>query len=75
MDEVNLQGVGIGNGLTVPSIQFEYYPELAYTYAKKRIGHPIISYPVYLMQKAGWPLCKQRIEECQNDTSTCATGE
>jgi len=75
MDEVNLQGVGIGNGLTVPSIQFEYYPELAYTYAKKRIGHPIISYPVYLMQKAGWPLCKQRIEECQNDTSTCATAQ
>lgn len=75
MDELNLVGAGIGNGLTVPSVQFKYYPELAYTYAKKRIGHPIISYPTYLLQKAGWPLCKQNIDKCQNDTSACVQAQ
>jgi len=53
MDDLNLKGVGIGNGLTVPSVQFKYYPDLAYTYAKKKVGHPIISYPTYLLEKAG----------------------
>ncbi len=46
MNELNLKGAAVGNGLTVPSIQFAYYPELAYTYAKKALGKPVISYPV-----------------------------
>eukprot|EP00212_Chloropicon_laureae_P004984 CAMPEP_0197500330 /NCGR_PEP_ID=MMETSP1311-20131121/61465_1 /TAXON_ID=464262 /ORGANISM="Genus nov. species nov., Strain RCC856" /LENGTH=514 /DNA_ID=CAMNT_0043046083 /DNA_START=148 /DNA_END=1692 /DNA_ORIENTATION=+ len=75
MDELNLKGAAIGNGLTVPSIQFAYYPELAYTYAKKALGKPVISYPVYLLQKAGWPQCHEMIEKCQNDTSTCAEAQ
>merc|ERR1712072_1036905 len=62
----------IGNGLTVPTVQFKYYPELAYTYAKEKLGEPIISYPVYLLQNAGWPQCKQSIEKCQNETEACA---
>jgi len=68
----NLKGVAIGNGLTVPTVQFKYYPELAYTYAKEKLGEPIISYPVYLLQNAGWPQCKQSIEKCQNETEACA---
>ena len=75
MDELNLKGIGVGNGLTVPSVQFEYYPDLAYTYAKKAVGHSIISYPTYLLQKAGWPYCRARILECQNDTSKCQTAQ
>ena len=72
MNELNLKGVGIGNGLTVPTVQFQYYPDLAYTYAKEKLGQPIISYPVYLLQKAGWPQCEKSIEKCQNDTGACA---
>lgn len=75
MDDLNLKGVGIGNGLTVPSVQFKYYPDLAYTYAKKKVGHPIISYPTYLLEKAGWPYCKSLIDECQTNTSACATAQ
>merc|ERR1711924_523029 len=38
-------------------------------------GKPVISYPVYLLQKAGWPQCHEMIEKCQNDTSTCAEAQ
>merc|ERR1712157_339741 len=75
MDELNLKGAAVGNGLTVPSVQFKYYPELAYTYAKKKLGKPIISYPMYLLEKAGFPTCEKAIEKCQNDTESCAQAQ
>ena len=28
--KLNLKGVGVGNGLTQPEIQYKYYPEMAY---------------------------------------------
>ena len=34
----NLRGIAVGNGLTVPTVQFQYYPELAYTYAKEKVN-------------------------------------
>jgi len=75
MDDLPLEGIGIGNGLTVPEIQYKYYPELAYTYAKKVLNKPVISYPVYLFQNAAWPTCQQSITKCQNDTSQCANAQ
>jgi len=70
-----LRGVAIGNGLTVPEIQFEYYPEMAYKYAKKVLGEPVISYPTYLAQRAGWPTCQRLIQRCQNDTDACGSAQ
>ena len=75
MDELNLKGAAVGNGLTVPSVQFKYYPELAYTYAKKKLGKPVISYPMYLLEKAGFPTCEKAIEKCQNETESCAQAQ
>jgi len=71
MHRLPLKGIGIGNGLTVPLVQYQYYPDLAYTYAKEVLSEPIIPYPVYLLQKAAWPHCRDHIASCQNDTSEC----
>lgn len=37
---INLQGVGIGNGLTNPVVQYEKYPEYAYNFTRKVLGAP-----------------------------------
>jgi serine carboxypeptidase-like clade 4 len=35
---VNLVGFSIGNGLTDPQVQYQYYPELAYNWSTTKIG-------------------------------------
>merc|ERR1712169_55430 len=57
---LNLQGLAVGNGLTDPLVQYEYYPELGYTWAQKKLG---------------WPVCKKMIAACQNDTSKCPAAQ
>merc|ERR1712169_64384 len=67
---LNLQGLAVGNGLTDPLVQYEYYPELGYTWAQKKLGSPVLTKEQYNVMNAGWPVCKKMIAACQNDTSS-----
>ena len=35
---VNLAGLAVGNGLTEPSVQYEYYAQMAYNFSIERTG-------------------------------------
>lgn len=72
---VNLKGLLIGNGLTDPLIQYQYYPELAYNYSIQKVGHPSVSLADYEGMVAAWPQCQSLIAQCQTDTSTCPTAQ
>ncbi|CAI5715338.1 unnamed protein product [Peronospora destructor] len=69
---INLQGFGIGNGLTDPEVQYKYYPDMAYN---NTYGIKAVSYPVYLKMKAAVPQCMAMIASCQSTTAACPKAE
>jgi len=66
-----LQGVSVGNGLTDPEIQYEFYAQMAYNYSNEILGHPIITLSDYQDMVAAWPSCHSKITQCQADTNAC----
>lgn len=69
--KVNLKGIAIGNGLTDPEIQYKYYPEMVYTYAKEVLGKPILPKVAYEAMKAAMPACTAMIKKCQTSDVFC----
>ncbi|EDQ86217.1 uncharacterized protein MONBRDRAFT_38492 [Monosiga brevicollis MX1] len=72
---LNLQGLAVGNGLTDPLVQYEYYPDMGYTFAQQKLGKPVLTKVQYDIMKAGWPTCQKMIQECQNKVSSCASAQ
>lgn len=66
---INLAGIGIGNGLTNPVIQYEYYADFAYN---NTYGNKLVDEHVYNTMKANWPACRSLVEACQLDKSKCS---
>jgi cathepsin A (carboxypeptidase C) len=69
---VNLKGLGIGNGLTEPLVQYQYYGQMAYNYSIEKLGHPVLPLSTYQEMQSELPSCTTQIAACQNDTSQCA---
>ncbi|DAZ95587.1 TPA: hypothetical protein N0F65_006073 [Lagenidium giganteum] len=69
---INLQGFGIGNGLTDPEVQYQYYPEMAYnnTYNVKAVSEV-----VYMAMKAAVPVCTKMIAACQSNKAACIAAQ
>lgn len=69
---VNLQGVGVGNGLTDPVVQYQYYPQMAMnnTYNIKTVSEDAYSKMVEHL-----PTCKLLAEACQANTSLCVPAD
>jgi len=65
---LRLKGLGIGNGLTDPMIQFQYYAQMAMnnTYGIKILNDDDYNYMMHTNYK-----CIDLIKECQGTTSTC----
>ena len=66
--KINLKGVGVGNGLTDPLIQYQYYPQMAMnnTYDIKCVSEETYEHMVDRL-----PLCEKLIAACQVNTSLC----
>mmetsp|Transcript_9736 Transcript_9736/g.14681 ORF Transcript_9736/g.14681 Transcript_9736/m.14681 type:complete len:415 (+) Transcript_9736:161-1405(+) len=66
--KINLKGVGVGNGLTDPLIQYGYYPQMAMnnTYDIK-----CVSEETYENMVDRLPFCQKLIAACQGNTSLC----
>jgi len=73
--KINIVGVAVGNGLTQPSIQYQYYAQMAYNYSISAVGKPAISLAAYEQMTQAWPSCSKSIEKCQTDTSSCADSQ
>ncbi len=61
MVKINLTGLGIGNGLTNPEVQYKYYPEMA---VNNSHGYQIVSDGTYTRMKSAVPPCVKLIQEC-----------
>lgn len=73
--QINLKGVAVGNGLTVPLDQYPYYPILAYNYSIEKLGKPVISLDTYTTMVEELKTCLPMIAECQTTTSECANAQ
>jgi len=58
---LNLKGIGIGNGLTDPEIQYQYYGEMAYN---NDHGIHTVSEDTYKKMTESAPKCAKLIKEC-----------
>lgn len=68
---LNLVGVGVGNGLTDPAVQYQYYPEMAYNWSITKQGKPTITLETYHEMESHVPTCIDEIKKCQADTQEC----
>ncbi len=73
--KIQLEGVGIGNGLTVPVVQYPEYATLAYNYSIEKLGHPVITLKTYETMVKELDACLPMIADCQTDTSACANAQ
>jgi len=64
--EINLAGLAIGNGLTDPTEQYKWYPEMAYNNPH---GIKAVSEATYNAMKAAAPGCVTLIEVCNKGDS------
>jgi cathepsin A (carboxypeptidase C) len=69
---VNLQGLGIGNGLTDPVIQYQYYPQMAMnnTYNIKTVSEE-----QYQRMVDHVPSCTKLAKACQADVNMCEVAD
>ena len=73
--KINLRGVGVGNGLTVPLAQYPEYSTLAYNFTMEKLGKPVITLDVYKQMQAELKVCLPAIAACNNDTAVCALAQ
>ena len=66
--KINLKGLGVGNGLTDPLVQYRYYPQMAMnnTYDIKTVSEDTYARMVKMV-----PICEALIVACQGNTSMC----
>jgi cathepsin A (carboxypeptidase C) len=69
---INLQGLGIGNGLTNPVVQYQYYPEMA---MNNSYGIKTVSEEDYAKMVEKVPRCKKMAEACQADQDLCVPAD
>mgnify|MGYP000459650218 CR=1 FL=1 len=72
---INLKGVSVGNGLTDPSVQYQYYAQLAYNWSISLVGEPRVSLQQYDSMTAAIPKCVEMIQECQKNSAACPAAE
>jgi cathepsin A (carboxypeptidase C) len=70
--KINLKGLAVGNGLTDPAIQYTKYANMAYN---NTYGVKAVTGPEYNAMLEEMPHCIKLINQCQNDTSVCATAQ
>ena len=68
--QLNLAGLGVGNGLTNPEAQYPYYPEMVYNNSH---GIQVVSEDVYQGMLDVVPRCTQLIHKCNEGDSMLDT--
>ena len=73
--DLNLVGLGVGNGLTDPIVQYPKYAQMGYNWSIAVQGHPVLDLETYTEMMAELPQCLPMIAACQTDTSSCANAQ
>ena len=68
--KINLKGIGIGNGLVDPEVQYGFYAQLAYNWSIQKTGKPVVSLGEYQLMTAAIPGCVAAIAKCNTKNST-----
>jgi len=66
--KINLKGLGVGNGLTDPLIQYAYYPQMA---MNNTYGIKTVTEEQYSRMVKHVPTCQVLIGACQTNTTLC----
>jgi cathepsin A (carboxypeptidase C) len=69
---INLQGVGVGNGLTDPVVQYQYYAEMA---MNNSYGIKTVSESAYQGMVDRIPKCTALAKLCQTNSSYCIVAD
>lgn len=69
---INLAGVGVGNGLTDPVIQYQYYPEMA---MNNSYNIKTVSEDAYQKMVDHVPSCVKMAEACQLNDDACVPAD
>ena len=69
---INLKGLGLGNGLTDPVTQYQYYPQMA---MNNTYGIKTVSDEAYTKMVADVPKCVGLAEKCQEQPSACSPAQ
>eukprot|EP00656_Telonema_subtile_P014186 TRINITY_DN17237_c0_g1_i1.p1 TRINITY_DN17237_c0_g1~~TRINITY_DN17237_c0_g1_i1.p1 ORF type:complete len:146 (-),score=27.88 TRINITY_DN17237_c0_g1_i1:44-481(-) len=71
---INIQGLAVGNGLTVPSVQYEAYVPFVDGYCKEKIGHTCVSQASIESMNSTLPSCIALINQCSatKDPAVCS---
>jgi len=76
---INLKGIAIGNGLTDPLEQYQWYPDMAYNGGADQGGSSpgVVTEDVYNTMKAAVPACEAKIAECTDHSTydACAAAQ
>lgn len=70
--KINLKGLGVGNGLTDPVIQYQYYPEMA---MNNSYNIKTVSEEQYQSMVDHVPKCKSLAQACQTNDDLCAAAD
>ncbi|EJK62148.1 hypothetical protein THAOC_17255 [Thalassiosira oceanica] len=65
--KLNLKGLGVGNGLTNPEIQYQHYSEMAF---KNSHNLQVIDESTYNAMKQAEPVCVKGIQQCNAGDNT-----
>jgi cathepsin A (carboxypeptidase C) len=68
--QVNLKGVGVGNGLTDPVVQYQYYPEMA---MNNSYGIKTVTEDAYVKMLKHVNPCTLMGQACQQSVDACET--
>jgi len=71
-EKINLAGVGVGNGLTDPVIQYQYYPAMA---MNNTYGIKTVSEEAYEKMVKHVPTCTKMGQMCQLNTTYCEAAD
>ena len=67
--KINLAGLGVGNGLTDPEVQYQYYPQMGYNWSIEVQGKPVFSKSTYEKMVEHAPACTKAITKCNEGGS------
>eukprot|EP00758_Cryptobia_borreli_P013625 Tbor_TRINITY_DN5850_c1_g1::TRINITY_DN5850_c1_g1_i3::g.7155::m.7155 len=73
---IPLTGLGVGNGMTAPYIQYNYYVPFVTSYCEEKIGEPCVSPAASRAMEASVPQCTYLIRACMaGDQESCPRAE
>jgi cathepsin A (carboxypeptidase C) len=70
--KVPLTGLSVGNGLTDPAVQFNWYSKLSYDWCIQTLGTPCVDESTYQSMQQALPTCMALIASCNAGEGGCS---